>query len=119
MENLGDRIRAVRKHLKMTQRTFGATLAERTGRVKPFAFSTVLSWEKGDAEPMLEVLFTMGKMAHISPAWIAFGSLVAPMPTFGGHDETADSYYARHVVASNPDAHGDVAREADHLAGVS
>ncbi|WP_440864549.1 helix-turn-helix domain-containing protein [Symbiopectobacterium purcellii] len=65
MNTLGERIRARRKDLNLTQRALGKLVG--------VAHVTISQWESGDSEPGGKNLFSLSKYLQCSPTWILFG----------------------------------------------
>ncbi|HFZ1921695.1 TPA: helix-turn-helix domain-containing protein [Serratia marcescens] len=61
----GERIRARRKELKLTQRALA--------KIVPVSHVTVSQWETGDSEPGGKNLFALSKALQCSPTWILYG----------------------------------------------
>lgn len=65
MELPGERIRARRKELKLTQRALA--------KIARVSHVTISQWETGDSEPGGKNLFALSKALQCSPTWILFG----------------------------------------------
>jgi transcriptional regulator with XRE-family HTH domain len=61
----GERIRARRKELKLTQRALA--------KIVHVAHVTISQWETGDSEPGGKNLFALSKALQCSPTWILYG----------------------------------------------
>ncbi|CAH3627371.1 hypothetical protein AI2618V1_1703 [Serratia marcescens] len=61
----GERIRARRKELKLTQRALA--------KIVPVSHVTVSQWETGDSEPGGKNLFALSKALQCTPTWILYG----------------------------------------------
>lgn len=65
MKMPGERIRARRKDLKMTQRALA--------KLVKVAHVTISQWETGDTEPGGKNLFSLSNALQCSPTWILYG----------------------------------------------
>ncbi|WJV61037.1 helix-turn-helix domain-containing protein [Pectobacteriaceae bacterium C52] len=61
----GERIRARRKELGLTQRALA--------KIVRVAHVTISQWETGDSEPGGKNLFSLSKSLQCSPTWILYG----------------------------------------------
>ncbi|MBC3213428.1 helix-turn-helix domain-containing protein [Serratia fonticola] len=61
----GERIRARRKELKLTQRALA--------KIVKVAHVTISQWETGDSEPGGKNLFALSKALQCAPTWILYG----------------------------------------------
>ncbi|WP_407084845.1 helix-turn-helix domain-containing protein [Pluralibacter gergoviae] len=62
---LGERIRARRKDLKLTQRALA--------KMVKVAHVTISQWETGDSEPGGKNLFALSNALQCNPTWILYG----------------------------------------------
>lgn len=65
----GERIRARRKDLKLTQRALA--------KLVKVAHVTISQWETGDSEPGGKNLFSLSNALQCSPTWILYGDEAA------------------------------------------
>lgn len=65
----GERIRARRKDLKLTQRALAKLVS--------VAHVTISQWETGDSEPGGKNLFALSNALQCSPTWILYGDEAA------------------------------------------
>nr|WP_109217090.1 helix-turn-helix domain-containing protein [Klebsiella pneumoniae] len=65
----GERIRARRKDLKLTQRALA--------KLVNVAHVTISQWETGDSEPGGKNLFSLSNALQCSPTWILYGDEAA------------------------------------------
>ncbi|EMN1953037.1 helix-turn-helix domain-containing protein [Citrobacter koseri] len=64
-QTIGERIRARRKELKLTQKSLAKALK--------LSDVSISQWERDDSEPTGKNLFALTKVLKCSPTWILFG----------------------------------------------
>ena len=64
-QTIGERIRARRKELKLTQKSLAKALK--------LSDVSISQWERDDSEPTGKNLFALAKVLKCSPTWILFG----------------------------------------------
>ena len=79
MQSVADRIKLLRKHLRLTQSGLGA----KAGCSK----SAVSQWERGVTEPERDSLLTLEKTARVNPRWVTHGTGEMFLKTHDKQDE--------------------------------